>query len=248
MKNFLYIGIDQTGAVNRLGKPKPLPVCTILNNQVNFLYLETFSKKCLIETLGIKSKQKMAICLDCVLGLPQELNLPWQKALELIRTSEGFGRKSASQFFKKLGGGQIFARQVEIKSQANSVFKEFPFQKNIQTGTYRFWKEIAESQNDFAVPFLRDSITADKISLYEGYPSLSWKLLFHLKYRNPKKLPALIKDFFPELVISPPALKMLKKDENLADAFVLALSLKNFKRTSFLKPGYENEGWILGQK
>jgi len=247
MTKDVYIGIDQTGAVNRLGKPKALPLCLMEGNRVEFFYLETFSKESIFKTLKLSPTQKIVACVDCVLGVPQELGLTWRKALELIKPWEGFGRESARSFFLKLGGGQIFSRRVEIQSRANSVFKEHPFQKNIQTGTYRFWKEIASSAEDFAVPFLGEVVTADKIPLYEGYPTLSWKLIFGVKCRMPDRLPLLIEKSFPDLVVSQESLSLLKSDPNFADAFVLALSLKQFRRVSPQEEVFRIEGWILGQ-
>ena len=143
------MGIDQTGAVNNLGKPKPLPCCLIRGNHVEFYYLDSFSRKDIFKTLKLDEFQQIVVCLDCVLGLPQELNISWRQALDLIKSNEGYGREPARKFFLKLGEGQILRRTVEIICSANSVFSERPFQKNIQTGTYRMWKDIANSDHGF---------------------------------------------------------------------------------------------------
>ena len=185
MGKTLHVGIDQTGAIDRSGTPHPLPACLINGQEVTFFYLDSFSKKDLLK--NIKSINNLVICVDCVLGLPQELALPWRKTLELIQAHQGYGRIPAKNFFLSLSDGRIIRRQIEIACNANSVFKEKPFQKNIQTGTYRIWKDIAKAPADFAVPFLMEVPKKNQIPIYEGYPTLSWKLLFNLKFRQPEK-------------------------------------------------------------
>lgn len=246
MAKRIYVGVDQTGAVNRKGQPFPLPACSIDNNTVTFFYLNDFSKKSLAEKVPIRSESEVVVCVDCVLGLPQGLNITWREALEKIQLSQGYGRPVAQSFFHSLGKGRVLQRQVEIECGANSVFKEKPFQKNIQTGTYRIWKDISLSQGDFYVPHLGESEKNGKICIFEGYPSLSWRLLFGTKSRVPDQLSELVEKHFPKLNVSSSSLAMVKKDPNLGDAFVLAMTLKTQPWSFRGKYDFGNEGWILG--
>lgn len=248
MAQNIFLGVDQTGAVDSKGKPRPLPACSIVGTEISFFYLPEFSKKQIFDHLKPTKNQNVEICLDCVIGLPKELNMSWRQALRQISADSGYGRAAAKTYFDLLGRGQIYRRKVEIECGANSVFKEKPFQKNIQTGTFRFWKDISVSEHDFHAPFLKERPKNRSLPIYEGYPSLSWKLIFGTKNRTPDLLPSLLKEHFPELSVSSPHKALLKKDVNLADAFVLAMTLKLLYSTHFLNCGNLHEGWILGHQ
>lgn len=246
-KRWIYLGIDQTGAIDQKGRPKPLPACLIKNNQIHLFYLESFSQKALETYIDRKKFHRLLICADCVLGLPKSLSINWRQALTHIENFEGYGRNPASRYFKFLAKGKEPRRAIEIACGANSVFKEKPFQKNIQTGTYRFWKDISKNKSDFYAPTLENQFHPQQLKVFEGYPSLSWKLLFSVKKRRPQDLRKLLKKRFPAIKFQMQHLRMVEKDPNLADALLLALTMRKFRREALLiKPHVE--GSILGFK
>lgn len=247
MKDLVFIGIDQTGAVNSKGVPHFLPVCVLRRSNIEFFYLRSLSRKELDQTLKTSPDETILVCVDCVLGLPLELKISWRQALQLISLHEGYGMAIAKKFFAKLGSGERPRRRVEVLCNANSVFTEKPFQKNIQTGTFRIWKEVSLNPKDFYVPALERAKAKNQIPLFEGYPSLSWRELFGTLNREPKCLTALMRSNFKDLRWTKKHQHMIDSDVNLADALVLALALrKNFN--SALKRKKHPEGWILGAK
>lgn len=245
LKKNIFLGIDQTGAIDAKGKPRPLAACLIRKKSVTFLYLATFSKEEILKKVKLSESESLLICVDCVLGLPKELNLTWRSALKKIRKTKHFGRRAAIDFFGKIGKGQIFRREIEILCHANSVFAEKPYQKNIQTGTFRIWKDISMHEKDFYAPALENKISSGQIAIYEGYPSFSWRLLFGSKTRQPKNLTKFIKSEKLLLHWTRKHQSSVEVDPNLADAFLLALTMKNFNKP-VLKMKPQNEGWILG--
>lgn len=235
----VVLGIDQTGAVSANGVPKPLPACLIENDQISLLYLKKFDQE-------IASYKPKAICIDCVLGIPQNLPLTWRQAIAKTKIYEGYGRKVSEKYFSDLGSGLIHKRQIEQKINANSMFQTHPFQKNIQTGTFRFWKEMAIDPDWFYVPSLTfEKTSSEKIPVVEGYPSLSWKQIFHVNTRKPLDVLNLLKKYYPTFKISATEKTLISKDPNLADALVLALGLRE-KISELKKIKKSKEGWILG--
>lgn len=236
----IYIGIDQVGAVNSKGQPRPLPACRLRGSQFEFVQLKEFTQAGVKELTGHESA---SIVLDCVLGLPMSLGLDWRDTLKLLRSERRFGRAAAEEFFERIGGGHIWYRQVERLAKANSLFRSRPFQKNIQTGTYRFWVEMARDPDWFAVPWLPNEKKSD-FKIYEGYPRLLWKRLFDQKTRKPTQLVAMTSEKFG-LNWTPQQVRLIEKDHNFADALVLALAgRKLLKKNENLKVNME--GWILG--
>jgi hypothetical protein len=245
VENIIFLGIDQTGAVNKRGIPKPLPACLIRNQKVEFFYLDKLSKE-QIEFKTKKSKnEKIIICIDCVLGLPVETGKSWRNALKIIKKQNHYGMEAAQKFFFDLGKGKIHRRKIEILCNANSVFKTKPFQKNIQTGTFRIWKDISDNEDSFYVPALEQRSFKNQIPLFEGYPTLSWQLVFKSRIRRPELLPEFIKKNKIPVNWDHKLQSSVQKDINLADALALALTLKlyNSKTISNKK---DPEGTILG--
>jgi hypothetical protein len=249
LKSWIFLGIDQTGAVQRDGRAKPLPACLLFKDKIQFFYLESLSRKSLIDAISKKTKQKslskLLTCIDCVLGLPEPLNLDWRESLEKASKAKGLGRKPASVFFNQLGQGQILKRQVEIKCKAHSDFQEKPYQKNIQTGTFRIWKELQLAHRDFFIPAIEKQRFSTQLPLFEGYPSYSWKIILGSNKRDVKKLSKLIKNQKIKIKWNPKHQAAVEKDPNLADALVLALTIKKFKAAA-LKQLPSREGSILG--
>ncbi|MBC7421179.1 MAG: hypothetical protein H7328_10660 [Bdellovibrio sp.] len=245
MKKWVYIGIDQTGAVDRKGKPRPLPVCFIRNKTVSFFYLSQFSRQEMINQIQPLENEELVICVDCVFGLPSQLKLTWRKAMKRIIKYDGYGMQVAREYFRDIGKGKVLRREIEIACHANSVFIEKPFQKNIQTGTFRIWKDISFEENQFYAPALEKLTDPDQIKIFEGYPSLSWRLLFGSNTRQPSRVSEFLRVSFPLILFTPEQQLKLEQDPNLADALLLALTIKKFRKSAFLlKPSHE--GWILG--
>jgi len=253
----IFLGIDQTGAIDNRGQPKPLAACVLIQNELRFFYLKKFNRRSLDEILGPKEIEQLQICIDCVLGLPKELKLSWRKVMQSTSKTPGYGRLHAQAFFKNLihrySLTKIPRREIEIVCHANSVFLEKPYQKNIQTGTFRFWKEMAEDPDWFYIPRLsgekrrlRSSARYKRlIPIAEGYPSLAWRVLFKVKKREPEAFFSRMRENFPEVKITRSNLKLLKNDSNLADAAVLALIAKKAMPEDNLGPS-TREGSILG--
>lgn len=250
----IFLGIDQTGAIFSNGKPKPLPACALLENEMVFFYLPALNKTEIEKNVGHLSPTKTKIILDCVLGLPSAVPLSLRQAIASTKDVQGFGRKAAQEFFRtieKYSSVERPRREVEALAKANSVFQEKPFQKNIQTGTFRLWKELSLEPSWYRFPHLGEENDRKRIPIFEGYPSYSWKFLFQTKHRNPQNFLPLFKAFFPKYKISKSSNISIQKDSNLLDAAVLALHastlpklLFSLPKTSTLYP--TQEGWILG--
>lgn len=250
-ESWIYLGIDQTGAIyqngRQKGQPKPLPSCLIEKDQIHFFYLKSLSQKDIESHIDRKKFKRLLICADCVLGLPESMSLSWRQALSQIQNFDAFGRIPASQFFKSLGKGKVPRRAIEIECKANSVFQEKPFQKNIQTGTFRLWKEMSKNESDFYVPALEVQKDPERLRIYEGYPSLSWKLLLSAKKRQPEALRVLLQRKGIKVKFQSEHSRLVKKDPNLADALLLALTIQKYRTDALsLKPHIE--GSILGLK
>jgi hypothetical protein len=233
-----FLGIDQTGAVNARGSPHPLPACLLNGDKFDFFELKSFSP----EVQNLINK-KFSIVLDCVLGLPKGLSLSWRQALHLLEHELKYGREAAEFFFDRIGGGKVHYREVEILAKSNSLFRSRPYQKNIQTGTYRFWVEMAKSQNWFRAPWLTGEAERPGVPLYEGYPTLLWRRLFGAPSRDRFQLKEWTEKRY-RLKWKPGQRQWIEKDPNFADALVLALAGRELLDRTV--PIANSEGWILG--
>lgn len=282
-----FIGIDQTGASIKNGRgAKPLPVCVgherekgkwqVLtqkqNKPLTLPGLHPNYIKDLLESLDISSKpSKTALIVDCVLGLPQEV-LPHQEvtidslwkifteAAAFKLKEKEFGREVAEKFFEQIAPqAEKFPRRVcEVWSHSNSVFRSRPFQKNIQTGTFRFWKELGRVQDPWLHIWPYPQKTKNRAQIpwmFEGYPSLIWRDYLGLPHRNPRELKKSLKKL--DLGAQMDTWKQVEAYPDLADACVLvwgAIHLQNLsqllhpsRRFSFEKAA-QQEGWIMGLK
>lgn len=250
-----YIGVDQTGAVDRKGRPRPL-TATLLwteSSQLRFipgLSLASFSRPSLDKVfsdldLSLDSRDRVLICLDSVLGLPACLKTPLRQVLKDIRgfchDSKAYGALTAYHFFRRyLPDPEAFppARQVELQVKANSVFNLKPFQKNIGCGTYRILRDLAEdtatSGNWFRL--WPQEEPSGQFVLCEGYPSFFWKTTLGCAHRDLKALEQFGHDF---------------KNLDEADSFILAYGC--YRQQDFMKTfKHEDrklialEGWIYG--
>lgn len=235
----LYLGIDQTGSVDSKGRPKPLPACILNGQDFELLEIPQFNSQHIQKIDG-----ELSICIDCVIGLPLSIKTPWRSAITRTLEFHGYGRNPAKNYFQSFLQKERPRRDVEIQCQANSVFQEYPFQKNIQTGTFRFWKEMAEDPDWFYAPFIQNEISKNRIPVFEGYPTLAWKILFETKKREPSLLKKHFKKFYPELRWNTKHQDLVDKNPNYADAAVLALAVRELYPKKPVTPS--NEGWILG--
>lgn len=276
----LFIGIDQTGAAVRGGTAaRPLPVCLLhrqgklwrlrtLGQNGKRLRLSSFSppalEKVLIDSgLSSENLKSAAIAIDCVLGLPElvepmraEGSAPFWQLLATMDREARYGRADAERYFAKWWRPDTIElrypqRRCEIHARSNSVFQVRPYQKNIQTGTYRIWVDSARHPRWFHLwPF--DENEREKLPwVFEGYPSFLWREVFGFRRREPAWLPTKLR----ELGIVVDNARALAADADLADAAVLAVgawSLQKQRRLWEPFPGFRDiperrrEGWILG--
>jgi hypothetical protein len=252
MKDCVFIGIDQTGAVNSKGKPKKLPMA-VLSFQNQEWQIETHFIRGLHAEEFKHLKNLKIIAVDSVLGLPHKV-FPKNKTLrDLFKQALGFefnkkayGMEAAYQFFQTFLQNKIQnefpTRVCEQLAKANSVFQKHPFQKNIGCGTFRIWKELGQNSDWFHL-YPQDgdfSKLTKKPVIMEGYPSLIWKNLIQ---SNSRKTEALLK----HLKQNKMNLLNTDIDADTADAIVLSLGAFEFYKNPKLvdRPHLKAEGWIL---
>lgn len=194
---------------------------------------------------------KTAVLVDCVLGLPKSFP-HWQSVLaELQNVTGPYGRVPAEEFFAALLRGiePLPTRLCEDWARANSVFRSRPYQKNIQTGTYRIWRDLASDprRTEWSIWPFNEAI--QPFTLFEGYPSLMWRQLAKLPARQPQRLPS----WLDQVGIAHTRSDALRVSGNpdLADAVMLAASgwiLHRQQRLLQPFPGFQHtqEGWIAG--
>lgn len=292
---WIRVGVDQSGAVRRIrGELRPVPLpAAFLHHEAGALSLElaaleSLSLRAIQGALGVEKGAKQGaevgderrylILLDCVLGLAERcFPLPaggdrFTSDLFLeAHQSSGYGRAAAETFFAKLRPqGELPVRDVERRVGANSVFLTRPYQKNIQTGTFRIWKDlgrslkeegqwfrlwpheaIAESGTGPTRPDVGDSVAW----LAEGYPSWIWRDVLGSRHRDPELLAHVLRGLRRggKLRISTADLARVHRSQDWADAVVLALFAGQgpsgpvrLTRTEALR--LRREGWIYGQR
>lgn len=147
---------------------------------------------------------RVAIVLDVVIGLPATCwpawaegsggDRPWSLFARAAATP-GWGRPAGERFFETLLPGASAAtlprRLCEHDAGANSVFLTRPFQKNVQTGTFRVWKDLAGGEGGarWANVWAFDRRVAVRSApwIFEGYPSLLWSKVFGHRRRAPAR-------------------------------------------------------------
>lgn len=266
-------------------KAKPLPICIAIKQESGSwrfltekrkkpLSLESLHPRCLKEqmvSLQLSgSLAKTALILDCVLGIPEatQSKIPakvkpylwglFEKAASFSKEGREFGRSVAEAFFLETFRNykdQYPKRYCEEISGSNSVFQVRPYQKNIQTGTFRLWKDLGSVGEQWANiwPFDQEKQTGNRPWIFEGYPSLLWKDCLQSPSRDPKKLRRLSEKAFPKFEID--TWKHVERLPDMADSFVLALGgvlLQEEGRLWMPSKGFFNEpralseGWLLG--
>lgn len=284
----LLIGIDQTGAASQKGKSaKPLPVCVLgFNKDLKWqVFTECRGKKLqlralcphelqdLLEALQIKAPlTQVGLAVDCVLGLPRKFVTKqpkvrpylWEvfrEAAEFRKEGKEFGRDVAEAFFSKWVAAQSKnypRRTCEKISGSNSLFQVRPYQKNIQTGTFRIWKDLGRSPKEWIKIWPFEVLKNPELLgpwLFEGYPSLLWKEILQSPTRKPAALKTLVSSLFPKLQID--TWKHVHENPDHADAFVLALGAAALSSQGRLwepsshfrsESDAQSEGWLLGLK
>lgn len=284
LKTTCFIGMDQTGAVSQSGLlAKPLPLCIGIKNQKGLqvftsskagrpLLLSQFNPakiKNLFDQMRLSwIPSQTVFAIDCVLGLPNapllQKGMPYlwgyfREAAGFNFRGKEFGREVAEAFFDRgipKNREKDFPRRLcEQISGSNSVFQKRPYQKNIQTGTFRIWKDLGRSQNQWAHiwPFDLKTKNQKKPWIFEGYPSLIWKDWLGSRTRDLTQLRKLVKKL--PLDIKLDTWKWIETDPNQADAFVLMLGAVLLERReklwlphpAFLKTKEAfREGWMMG--
>jgi hypothetical protein len=282
-----FIGIDQTGASTAKGqRAKPLPCVLLYGHQKRWI-LETHNQddlplkllsfnqleiKRLLHSFSLHEK-KTALIVDCVMGLPQATwpsgksgsPILWELFTQAA-SCNSYGRDAAEQFFSNLlrasGQKTIPVRECESKAKANSVFLARPYQKNIQCGTYRIWRDLgSEAQVSFDkqkwLQFYNfDSFTdTDQPWFFEGYPSLLWRDLLKARSRNTEELKDRAQQLVgTQIIVSEKSWDLLSKNADYADAAVLAIGAFYLQNKNHLLQApsktlselLAKEGWIMG--
>lgn len=242
----VFIGIDQTGAVQKNGLPKPLPMAVIYKKNrktliFNNLVIDHLNHDSILKTLShlIPNflNEDVLICVDAAIGLPKELKKSPHYLLKKIKNyshkEQCYGLKTAHSFFTQFLKTQIEPkRKVEVLAGANSVFKLHPFQKNIGCGSYRILKDLSLDDSWFNLwPF---EYKQKQFTIAEGYPSFYWKSLLKSSSRNIEFL----KKNFPNIHF---------KNKDHADSFVLAYAASQLYKKLTINDDFAfQEGWILG--
>ncbi len=269
----VFIGIDQTGAALQKGvRAKPLPLAAIDEDEgslrLTTAWIPSFTFEALQKALPMPINScETAILIDCVFGLEEKVwrgldtNI-WslfREAASDTAVRRGFGLAPAAEFFDELlrrsrVGDSFPVRRCERIAKANSVFRTRPYQKNIQCGTYRIWRDLGSSAKHWAqIRYFtpQQEVSSEKPWLFEAYPSLFWREILGLRTRKSSALANALKEVLPQLAISESQLTSVLKSPDLADAVVLAvggfmlrdrLFTGSPSRTGWL----HREGWIIG--
>ncbi|MFW7377250.1 MAG: hypothetical protein ACOH5I_00400 [Oligoflexus sp.] len=261
--------------VSQSDRPQPLQLNRI--NYDSLLHLQ----KSLQEREG-----PLIVAIDCVLGMPEAVTCPpsWGQGRSLMLKlfleathyhhklkdsgEASYGLTVSRDFFRKLQFGdnenknlpvgRLPQRWVESLLKANSVFRERPFQKNIQSGTFRIWAELGSSNHLDRIhmwPF--DDIQrcqAGDIMLMECYPSHLWRADWGINRRNPMLLiERILNESNLPIQISEIDRQILENSIDHCDALVNALGFLlrwQADPTANLHPNIpkvmNKEGWILG--
>lgn len=262
MKFQVYLGIDQTGAGKLTAKPLKAVALFRESKRIvghQLLQLDSLKPEVIRTKLQLRDLRRMAILIDSVLGLP-EATWPGQanRFWTLCRWAQQeplFGRDAAHTFFSRFWRGhetQAPHRLCERLASANSIFRFRPFQKNIQTGSFRIWKDLGSTKKWANIyPFDLKKSHPHHPWLFECYPSFLWKMLFDAPKRDFRFLE---KNDFQQIALPSQDRQLLQKDADLQDAFVNAYAGFYFdqKNQLFNAPPrplshqINKEGWILG--
>lgn len=255
----LLIGVDQTGATKSNGDLKPLPTIVAFKKKQKWkihqeeIYLESVTPPQVLALahfldLDIDLDQ-VFLCADCVFGLPRQFDHhPFRHYIEESAQAPSWGLNAGNTFFEKIlnrldtDSKTLPKRKVETDLGANSVFTHHPFQKNIQTGTFRFWKQMSQwGLEDYLIwPHDHPLGRSDRLHVIEGYPSLAAQVLLD----SPRTAPV------PESVSEVNGCEFLNHcNPDHKDAGLLVLLLHKLLNENRIKMSRTTniEGEILGQ-
>lgn len=279
----VILGVDQTGAKGRRpDTARPLPACLLWRINRSGWKLKPARLPSLtqpsIRALLTKllpvdhphDRHPLAIVVDSVIGLPEShwpgppgADALWQ-IMRQTHNFRGFGREAAAAFFRTIDrleapGG---LRLCEQRTGANSVFLERPYQRNVQTGTFRIWKDLTATGKrrwlriwPFESPTTRDS---GLTWLFEIYPSMLWHTLFGLPTRAPDRFEEVLDGTVRlgiKTTVSPDDLAVIRTRPDFADAAVAALGAAGLQQTGRLwapdrdfkkNASSKKEGWLIG--
>lgn len=261
----VFLGIDQTGACQPQGQPRPLPVALLFDSpergpRVELCRVSSLTKKdilaCLHRHDWDQPLDRLLIAVDSVLGLPEDCVTPnWNLDLglhkaHLFQRKTGWGREPAARFFRShLSSKKNWPqRRCEKIAKANSVFATMPFQKNIGCGSFRIWAELGGEPRWFRT-CLTDKPGASGAWLFEIYPSWIWKNVLGFSHRDPAALPTWLKQ--NQISFSKKTRTQIIQSPDCADAVVAALGAWHLQKKSLIWkwPRWDwvqHEGWILG--
>ncbi|MCM0606177.1 MAG: hypothetical protein KA715_08815 [Xanthomonadaceae bacterium] len=261
-----FVGIDQTGAYDyRKSKYLPLKICH-WDQKNHFLRLgeiPSFTPRALLE-FGIPLSERTLILVDTVFGLPRELNRESKEPWDWFKHASEFreyGRKGAEKYFNQklipyteTLGQAIPVRKVELQVRANSLFKSKPYQKNIQTGSFRIWQDLGSASTHWISLWPFEAPAKGRSVLTEGYPSFLWREVFGMKSRQANAFKSKVTKLIKLSAKLRRQLDVLKSNPDLCDAAVLALGASIFldQNPKYLNASaliiHSQEGWIFGAR
>jgi hypothetical protein len=198
---------------------------------------------------------------------------------------KGFGLKPAAHFFEELlnsahghlprakaqlspaSGHSLIRRDgtpitdlptrtCERLAGANSVFRTRPYQRNIQCGTYRIWRDLGSLGKPWAnirCFETRSTVRNDRPWIFEAYPSLLWRKLLQIRTRQLGQLPSALKMCEPTIHLTEQGRALIARNPDHADAAVLAVCGGLLQKAGklFAPIPLDNyllgrEGWIVG--
>ncbi len=278
-----FIGVDQTGAVRADGTPRPLRAAMLVRAKgagsaprarLVLADLPSASRGVFATWAAVEGVRfsRLAIVLDAVIGVPAACwpreaagltsgDRPWA-LFARAAAQPGWGRAVGEAFFAELLPKgttlELPRRACEALAGANSVFVTRPFQKNVQTGTFRIWKDLAADGGprwaNFGAFDARAAVRGAPW-IYEGYPSLVWARVFGQRTRAPARFPEVLARAAAMSVVvdaSAAVVRQVTASPDVADAAVLALGaacLDATRRGRLAAPASAmdaGEGWILG--
>lgn len=258
----ILLGVDQTGAVDGKGRPKPLSAALLFSERsagrlVPNVRLRSMRREDVEAAVGTGAERVLVI-VDSVLGLPAELAVSpdelLRRAASFTFEHRAYGRTVAARFFASFLPGELQARLLartarghlpvrasERLAEANSVFLEHPFQRNVGCGSFRILKELGQDERWFSF-WPRERWGSHRFLVAEGYPSLYWRSCLGAATRNPRLLETYLRECHPDAPHPKTA------DDADAVALVLggAAALRAGALEAKLPVTAKTEGWILG--
>lgn len=258
---FAFIDARTTPRVRTVGLDgRPLRLARFSRDAVETLLVENGVD----DAHSVVRSAKTAFMVDCVFGLANSLRYPpgaetfRQLFAAAAARTDGYGLKPAAAFFDDVlkrapapSRERFPVRLCEIIAKANSVFRTHPFQKNIQCGTYRIWRDLGLHGSDWVHLRYFEKEMRERPFLFESYPSLFWRELFGLRTRDRRELEGALKKH--GAVLDRADLELMIENPDHADAGVLAIGGLALAREGKLFDGPRSrsrklarEGWIVG--